>query len=77
MRKLVSVVICVVVALPAAASASTAPRKLVRDASRLSGFTQRRPVQTSSVAAGRYGTLFARAWTRNYPSTLQRADAFV
>lgn len=70
-----AVVICAAVALPAAASASTAPRKLVRDASRASGFAVRRPVRTAAVSAPRYRTLYSRAWTREYPPTLRRVDA--
>ena len=63
------------VALPVAASASVAPKRLLRDASRLSGLTARRPVKTASVSAVRYRTVYSRAWTRGYPSTLRRADA--
>jgi hypothetical protein len=74
-NRFVAVVICAVVALPAGAAASTAPRKLVRDASRLSGFAVRGPVHTAAVSAPRYGTLYSRAWTRDYPSTLRLADA--
>jgi hypothetical protein len=73
----VAVVICGLVALPAGASASTAPRTLVRDASRLSGLTVRRAVATAAVAAPRYGALYSRAWTREYPATLRRGDATV
>jgi hypothetical protein len=74
-NRIVAVVICAVVVLPAAASASTAPRKLVRDASRASGFAVRRPVRTAAVSAPRYGSLYSRAWTRDYPSTLRQVDA--
>ena len=75
MNRLVTLVICLAVALPAAAGAGTAPRKLVREASRVSGFAVRRPVQTSAVAAPKYRTLYSRAWAREYPSTLRRADS--
>ena len=77
MRTFVALVICAVVALPVVASASTAPRKLVRDASRLSGLPVRRPVQTATVSTKRYDSLITRAWSREYPSTLRRTDASV
>jgi hypothetical protein len=77
MRSFVTLVICAVVALPVGASASTAPRKLVRDASRLSGLPVRRPVQTATVSTKRYDSLVARAWSREYPSTLRRTEASV
>jgi len=35
----------------------------------------RRPVQTATVPASRYSTVLARAWGRDYPSSLRRADA--
>jgi hypothetical protein len=75
MRSFVAVVICAIVALPAGAAASTAPRKLVRDASRLTGLAARKPVTTSAVTAARYGALYARARTRDYPAGLRRTDA--
>ena len=75
MRTLVAVVICGLVILPAGASASSSPPGLVRTASRLSGLPARWPVQTATVAAPRYGTLLARAWSRDYPSSVRRADA--
>src|SRR5439155_3778996 len=74
-RTLVAVVICGLVVLPAGASASPAPTGLVRTASRLSGLPVRRPVQTAIVPASRYTTMLARAWSRDYPSFLRRADA--
>jgi hypothetical protein len=70
-RPFVTVVICGLVALPAGASASPVLRTLVRDASRLSGFAVKRPVRTTAVSA----PLFSRAWTRDYPAPLRRADA--
>jgi hypothetical protein len=75
MRKFVTVVICAGVVLPAGAGASTAPRSLVRDASRLSGLPVRKPVQTATLSSRRYGALFTRAWNRDYPSSLRRIDA--
>ncbi|MFL6019659.1 MAG: hypothetical protein ACJ74A_00835, partial [Gaiellaceae bacterium] len=51
--------------------------RLLRDASRLSGLTVRRPVQTATVSANRYGALYARAWSREYPSALRRTDVTV
>ncbi len=75
MRKFVTVVICACAFLPAGAGASTAPRSLVRDASRLSGLPVRKPVQTATVSSRRYGALFSRAWNRDYPSSLRRIDA--
>jgi hypothetical protein len=77
MRTFVALVICALVALPSGASASTAPRKLVREASRLSGLPARRQVQTAVVSAKRYDALFTRAWSREYPSTIRRTDASV
>ncbi len=77
MRTFVALVICAVVALPVGASASTAPRKLVRDASRLSELPVRRPVQTATVSTKRYDSLVTRAWSREYPSTLRRTEASV
>jgi hypothetical protein len=74
MRKFVTVVICAGAVLPAAAGASTAPRSLVRDASRLSGLPVRKPVQTTTVSSRRYGALFTRAWNRDYPAGLRRID---
>ena len=70
-----SVVICIVVAVPAGAAASTAPRTLVREAVRVSGFSARRPVVTTAVSAPRYDVLYERARARAYPSSLRRADA--
>jgi hypothetical protein len=61
--------------LPVTASASSAPTKLLRDAARLSGLAVRRPVQTDTISASRYGALYARAWSREYPSALRRTDA--
>jgi len=75
MRSFVAVVICAIVALPAGAAASTAPRKLVRDASRLTGLSARKPVTTSAVPVARYLTLYKRARTRDYPTGLRQADA--
>ena len=77
MRTFVALVICALVALPSGASASTAPRKLVREASRLSGLPARRQVQTAVVSAKRYDVLFTRAWSREYPPTIRRTDASV
>jgi hypothetical protein len=75
MRKFVTVVICAWAFLPAGTGASTAPRSLARDASRLSGLPVRKPVQTATVSSRRYGALFSRAWNRDYPSSLRRIDA--
>jgi hypothetical protein len=75
MKMFVTLVICGLVALPVAASASTAPRKLVRDASRLSGLSVRRPVQTVVVSPRRYDALVMRAWSREYPAPIRRSDA--
>jgi hypothetical protein len=47
----------------------------VREASRLSGLPERKPVRTATVSSGRYGALFTRAWSRDYPSKLRRTDA--
>lgn len=77
MRKFVAVVICGAVVLPAGAAASSAPRSLVQDASRLSGLPVRKPVRTATVSSRRYDALFARAWSRDYPSRLRRTDASV
>jgi len=77
MRTFVALVICAVVAVPAGASASTAPRKLVRDASRLSGLTLRAPVRTTVVSTRRYDALVTRAWSRDYPTTVRRTEASV
>src|SRR5205085_12515136 len=74
-RNFVAVVICAVLAMPAWATASSAPRALVRAASRLSGLPARGPVRTSTVSAARYGALLARARNRDYPASLQRVDA--
>jgi hypothetical protein len=74
-RTFVTVVICGLAALPGAAAASAVPRGLVRDASRLSGLPIRKPLRTATVSNQRYGALYARAWNREYPSTLRRTDA--
>jgi hypothetical protein len=76
-RMFVAVVICAVLALPAWASASSAPSPLVRTASRLSGLAARGPVRTSTVSARRYDALLARARNRDYPASLQRTDASI
>jgi hypothetical protein len=75
MRSFVALVICAIVVLPAGAAASSAPPKLVRDAARLTGLSARKPVTTSAVTAARYGTIYARARTRDYPAVLRRSDA--
>jgi hypothetical protein len=77
MRTFVALVICVLVAVPAGASASTAPRKLVRDASRLSGLAVRRPVQTAVVSSKRYDALMTRAWSREHPTTVRHTEASI
>jgi hypothetical protein len=64
-------------ALPAAAAASSAPPKLVREASRLSGLRVRGPVRTVTVSASRYGVLYARARSHEYPNALRQTDASV
>jgi hypothetical protein len=78
MRALVAVVICAVSLTPVGASAagSSSPR-LLREASRLSGLPFRHAVRTTTLSPARYGALFSRAWSREYPSALRRADASV
>jgi hypothetical protein len=63
-RAFVPAVVCVLV-LPAGLSvAAQRPSKVVRDASRLSGFALRHPIRTASVSATRYESVVSRAWTR-------------
>jgi hypothetical protein len=73
-RPFVTVVICAVVAVPAAASASPRAASPLREASRLSGLRVRHTVPTAALSAARYGTLYARASSRAYPASLRRAD---
>ncbi|HWJ32986.1 MAG TPA: hypothetical protein VNR59_11650 [Gaiellaceae bacterium] len=78
MRKIVAVVICGIALVPAGASASVSvsPR-LLRDAAHVSGLHVRAAVRTSALSPARYGALFSRAWSRQYPSSLQQTDASV
>jgi hypothetical protein len=76
-RKFVAVVICGAAVIPAGASAYSSPGSLVRDASRLSGLPVRKPVATAAFSARRYDALYARSWSRDYPSELRRTDASV
>jgi hypothetical protein len=69
-RIFVTVVICAVVAVPAAVSASAGGP--LADASRLSGFRVRHAVPTSTVSAARYRTLFSPAAGRSFSSALRR-----
>jgi hypothetical protein len=75
--KIVTVVICALVAFPATglASADSARETLLRQASRRSGLPARRVVPTTIVAGARYDTLFERARNREYARALQQADA--
>jgi hypothetical protein len=74
---IVAVVICGVLAMPAWATASSAPGALVRTASRVSGLPARHSVRTSIVAASRYAALLARARNRDYPDSFRRTDETV
>jgi hypothetical protein len=74
MRLLVAVVICVVPALPAGASASSHPDTLLRHASRLSGLPARHSVPRATVSPHRYESVVSRAYSRDYPSALRRLD---
>jgi hypothetical protein len=75
--KIVTVVICAFVALPAAgfASADTESRTLLRRAVHLSGFPARHPVPATTVSGARYDTLLLRARNRDYARSLQIVDA--
>jgi len=61
--------------VPLPASASRPLPRPLRDASRLSGLSVLHPVRASQVSSARYAALFSRAWSRDYPSSLRRADA--
>jgi hypothetical protein len=76
-EKFVAVVICLACAVPAGAFATAARQDLLHSAARLSGLTARRPVPLTTMPGKRYDALLARALTREYPRTLQRADARV
>jgi hypothetical protein len=71
----VTVVICAVVAVPTAASASARPSGALHEASRLSGLRVRHAVPKAALTASRYGALYSRAWNRDYPAPLRRAEA--
>ena len=75
MRTFVTVVICAVVAAPAAAPALARPGSPLHEASRLSGLRVRHAVPAAALPARRYGALYSRAWKREYPSALRRTEA--
>jgi hypothetical protein len=74
-RLFVTVVICLLPALPAGASASSHPDALLAKASRLSGLPAKHSVATATVSPARYQALLSRALTRDYPNALRRLDA--
>jgi hypothetical protein len=75
-EKYVAVVICGLLAVPAA-TASPTPQgdALLRSASRLSGLPVRHSVQSVTVSGTRYDQLLQRAGERDYPRSLRNADA--
>lgn len=76
MKTIVAVVICGLLALPAA-GAPAAPTRggLLYQASRLSGLPVRRPVQEQRLPGTRYDAELLRASYREYPRSLRGADA--
>lgn len=76
MEKLVAVVICVLIAVPAAgATAAPDADALLRAASRRSGLAVRRTVPERTLEATRYDAILRRALDRQYPRTLRSVDA--
>jgi hypothetical protein len=73
-RAFVTVVICSLAGLPAAASASYQAVSPLREASRLSGLRVRHAVPTAALSASRYGERYARASSRAYPVSLRHAE---
>jgi hypothetical protein len=74
-EKFVALVICCLFVVPPSASATSDARTLLRSASHLSGLTARRPVPTTTLSGARYDALLGRAYTRDYPRSLQQIDA--
>jgi hypothetical protein len=76
MAKIVAVVICGLLALPAAGAPAAAPSgDLLRKASRLSGLPVRRAVPEKLLAGARYDAELLRATYREYPRSLRGVDA--
>ena len=76
MEKIVTVVICGLLLLPAAgASASPVADALLRDAARLSGLRVHHAVPRTTLSGSRYDRLLARARNRDYPPALRSLDA--
>jgi hypothetical protein len=77
-EKLVAVVICGLLALPAAVSTTAAAASngdLLRRASQLSGFRVRRVVPETSLAGSVYDATLLRASAREYPRSLRSIDS--
>jgi hypothetical protein len=75
-EKIVTVVICGLLLLPAAgASASPSADPMLRDAARLSGLRVHHAVPRTTLAGSRYDRLLAQARSRDYPPALRNLDA--
>jgi hypothetical protein len=75
-EKIVAVVICGLLALPAAGAPAAATNGgLLHRASRLSGLPVRRAVPAKTLAGARYDAALLRAANREYPRSLRSIDA--
>jgi hypothetical protein len=75
-EKIVTVVICGLLLLPAAgASASPGGDALLRDAAHLSGLPARHAVARTTLSGSRYDRLLAQGRNRDYPPALRSLDA--
>jgi hypothetical protein len=74
-KKFVAVVICVVLVLPAGASASAGGATPLQKAASRSDLKVRRAIPTVSLSATRYDAVFRRAAARDYPRRLREVDA--
>jgi hypothetical protein len=74
MAKIVAVVICGILALPAANVAASRKPSLLEKASALSGLPIRRPVTEKLLGPAQYDAALLRASNREYPRSLRGAD---
>jgi hypothetical protein len=74
-EKLVGVLVCLVLVVPAGAEATPGAAGLLGSAARLSGLKARHPVPTARVSAARYDRLLQLARNRDYPQALRDIDS--